>query len=203
MSDPIPLNVAVEDELTQSLLVKVLATIPTRYATRTFYSRGGNGYLRKNINGFNLAARGIPFLIGTDLDRYACPAALIQDWLLQPKHHNLLLRVAVREAETWVLADKENFAGFLGVRPALIREDVESIPDPKSELIQIARRARRRELREDICPPPGSTRRVGPNYNARLSAFVQQLWDPNEARKRATSLARTIDRLIGFLPAWR
>jgi hypothetical protein len=202
MNGPIPLNVAVEDELTQSLLVKVLSVIPNEYATRTFYNRGGNGYLRRNINGFNRAARGIPFLIGTDLDRYECPAALVQDWLLGPKHHNLLLRVAVREAEAWLLADKDNLATFLGIRSILIRDDVEAIPDPKRELIQLAARARRRELREDICPPARSTRRVGPNYNARLAVFVQQLWDPNEARQHATSLARTIDRLTGFRPVW-
>jgi hypothetical protein len=202
MNGPIPLNVAVEDELTQSLLVKILAVIPTEYATSTFYNRGGNGYLRKNINGFNRAARGIPFLIGTDLDTYDCPPALIQDWLLGPKHHNLLLRVAVREVEAWLLADKENFARFLGIRPALIRDDVEAIPDPKRELLQLASRARRRDVREDICPPAHSTRRVGPNYNARLAVFVSQYWDPDVARQRARSLARTIDRLTGFRPDW-
>lgn len=202
MNGPIPVNLAVEDELTESLLTKILGAIPKQYATNTIYSRGGSGYLRRTVNGFNHAARGIPFLVGTDLDTYNCPAALIQDWLSQPKHHNLLLRVAVREAEAWVLADKENFARFLGIRPALIRDDVENIQDAKRELIGLAARARRKGIREDICPPRRSTRRVGPNYNARLSVFVQQSWDPNTARHRATSLARTIDRLVDFTPAW-
>src|SRR5579864_2225922 len=125
MNDPIPVNIAVEDALTESLLIKILSVIPNGYATNTIYNRGGNGYLRRNVNAFNLAARGIPFLIGTDLDRYDCPAALVQDWLLKPKHNNLLLRVAVHEAEAWVIADKENLAKFLGIRPTLIREDVE------------------------------------------------------------------------------
>jgi hypothetical protein len=202
MNGPVPVNIAVEDELTEYLLAKVLSVMPNRYSTRTIYNRGGNGYLRRNINGFNLAARGIPFLIGTDLDRYDCPAALIQDWLLQPKHHNLLLRVAVREAEAWVLADKENFARFLGIRPALIPDDVENIRDAKSELIRLASGARNKRIREDICPPPRSTRAVGPNYNARLAVFVQHSWDPNIARQHATSLARTIDRLVAFRPIW-
>lgn len=202
MNGPVPVNIAVEDELTESLLAKVLSVIPNRYATKTIYNRGGNGYLRRNVNGFNLAARGIPFLIGTDLDRYQCPTALIQDWLLSPKHHNLLLRVAVREAEAWVLADKENFAGFLGIRAALIPDNVEDIVNAKSELIRLASRARSRIIREDICPPPRSTRIVGPNYNARLTTFVRQSWDPDSARQRATSLGRTMDRLVGFRPLW-
>jgi hypothetical protein len=202
MTPQIPLNLAVEDALTESLFSKILEGLPDAYAIRTIYNRGGHGYLRQNINGFNNAAKGIPFLIGTDLDTYECPPALIVDWLLRPKHHNLLVRVAVREAEAWVLADKENFANFLGIRSALIPDQVEAIPDPKRELINLARRARRRDLREDICPPDNSTRTVGPNYNSRLSAFVQRHWNPNIARARAESLARTIDRLIAFNPQW-
>jgi hypothetical protein len=202
MNGPTPVNIAVEDALTESLLIKVLSVIPNRYATNTIYNRGGNGYLRRNVNAFNLAARGIPFLIGTDLDRYDCPLALLQDWLVQPKHHNLLLRVAVHEAEAWVIADKENFAKFLGIRSALIRDDPESIQNAKGELIHLASRARKKDIRQDICPPARSTRTVGPNYNPRLAAFVRQLWDPNVARQRSKSLAHTIDRLIDFRPTW-
>lgn len=202
MTSPVPLNLAVEDALTESLFAKILRVLPTRYAIRTIYNRGGYGYLRQNINGFNNAAKGIPFLIGTDLDTYECPPALIVNWLLRPRHHNLLVRVAVRESEAWVLADKENFANFLGIRSVLIPDEVEAIPDPKRELINLARRARRKDLREDICPPADSTRTVGPNYNSRLSAFVQQHWNPNTAREHAESLARTIDCLIAFRPQW-
>ena len=121
MSPAIPLSLAFEDELTELLALKILRTIPNEYAARTIYNRGGNGYLKKNINGFNKAARGVPYLVGTDLDRYDCPPALIADWLTHPKHHNLLIRVAVREAEAWVLADRESFATFsaLGSRKFL------------------------------------------------------------------------------------
>jgi hypothetical protein len=202
MTNPIPLNLAVEDPLTESLFAKILQTIPTEYAPRTIYNRGGFGYLRQNINGFNNAAKGIPFLVGTDLDRYECPASLIQEWLIRPRHNNLLIRVAVREAEAWVLADSTNLADFLGIRVGLVPDQVEAIADPKQELINLARRARSRELREDICPPPHSTRKIGPNYNPRLAAFVQSRWDPNAARERAESLARAIDRLVAFRPTW-
>src|SRR5271157_5538724 len=112
MTNPIPLSLAFEDALTESLALKILQTIPTEYATQTVYNRGGYGYLKRTINGFNNAAKGTPFLVGTDLDHYECPAALIQNWLNNPKHHNLLIRVAVREAEAWVLADRQGIANF-------------------------------------------------------------------------------------------
>ena len=147
MSPAIPLSLAFKDELTESLALKILKTIPNEYATRTIYNRGGNGYLKKNINGFNYAKRGVPFLVGTDLDRYDCPPALISDWLAQPKHHNLLIRVAVHEAEAWVLADREGFASFLGISAAKIPEDVEALAKPKETLIQLARAF----LARDMC----------------------------------------------------
>ena len=67
MTTPIPLSLAFEDELTESLALKILNIIPTEYATRTIYNRGGNGYLKRTIDGFNNAAKGTPFLVGTDL----------------------------------------------------------------------------------------------------------------------------------------
>jgi hypothetical protein len=156
MNPPIPLSLAVEDALTESLAHRILGAIPTQYATQTIYNRGGNGYLRRIIDGLNNAAKGTPFFVGTDLDRYECPSALIADWLRHPKHHNLLIRVAVREAEAWVLADRHAFADFLGIKVANIPPDVEALPNPKESLIQLARRARKKQLRDDLCPSPSS-----------------------------------------------
>src|SRR5271166_4667562 len=106
MTNPIPISLAFEDALTELLALKILRSIPTDYATQTVYNRGGYGYLKRTINGFNNAAKGTPFLVATDLDNYECPPALIADWLRHPKHHNLLICIAVREAEAWVLADR-------------------------------------------------------------------------------------------------
>jgi len=76
MTTPIPINLAFEDALTESLALKILRTIPTHYATQTIYNRGGYGYLKRTMDGFNNAAKGTPFLVGTDLDKYECPPAL-------------------------------------------------------------------------------------------------------------------------------
>jgi hypothetical protein len=85
----------------------------------------------------------------------------------------------------------------------VVPEDVEALIDPKEALIQLARRSRKRQVREDICPPRNSTSRIGRNYNARLGRFVSESWNPNVARLRAPSLHRTINRLVEFCPQWR
>ena len=198
----IPINLALEDALTESLTTKILATLGQKYATRTIYNRGGYGYLQSRVRAFNNAAKGIPFLVATDLDRYNCPPELIADWLPHRRHHNLLIRVAVREAEAWILADSVSFADFLGIDVVRIPIDVEAIPDPKRVLVRLARGSRRRELREDICPPAGSTRLVGPNYNPRLGVFVAERWNPRNARLHAPSLDRAIRCLEKFEPEW-
>jgi hypothetical protein len=186
----------------ESLALKILSSIGTSYAARPIYTRGGHGYLKRRIDSFNKAAKGTPFFLGTDLDQYQCAAVLIADWLKVPKHPNLLIRVAVREAEAWVLADRENFSKFLGIRMAEVPEDVESLSDPKAQLIALARKSKRKNVRDDICPRDGSIAKIGPNYNGQLGRFVSQTWNPNTAKQNSNSLKRTMDRLTKFRPTW-
>lgn len=202
MTNPIPINLAVEDALTESVVTKLLRHLPKRYATRTVYNQGGFGYLKKNIGAFNNAAKGTPYLVVTDLDRYQCPSDLIERWLAVPRHHNLILRVAVSEVEAWVLADRDSLAAFLGIRVELIPEDVEGLADPKAVLIEVARRSPRKDIREDICPPTGSTRTIGPNYNGRLGSYIENSWNIGSATQRSESLRKTITRLTEFEPRW-
>ena len=202
MSAPIPISLAVEDSLTESLIKRLIESFESRYATKTVYNRGGNSYLRNTINGFNNAAKGTPFLVGTDLDQYECPPALIDDWLQGPRHPNLLIQVAVREAEAWVLADRDGFAKYLGIRISLMPTEVEALLDAKQTLISLARRSRRKNLRDDLCPRAGSTSKIGPNYNGQLANFVSTAWNPGVARENSDSLDRAITRLSTFTPTW-
>jgi hypothetical protein len=110
----IPVNLATEDELSESVLRRLLAHADKGYSVGAAYGRRGFGYLRRTITGWNRAARFVPWVVLTDLDRGTCPAALIDEWLTEPKHPNLLLRVAVREVEAWLLADRSTFSGRSG-----------------------------------------------------------------------------------------
>jgi hypothetical protein len=195
----IAINLAVEDELSEVVARRILEYTQRPYVVCACYRRGGYGYLKDRINSFNEAARIVPFVVLTDLDKAECAPALIREWLSHPRHPNLLLRVAVPEVEAWLLADGPGLAQFLGVAPAIVPSNVESLPDAKNTLIALARRSRRRDLRDSIVPPPGSSRTQGPDYNGALSLFVQQ-WDIGEAMQHAPSLQRTVSIARSFDP---
>lgn len=76
--------------------------------------------MKKNIHGFNNAAKGMPFLVLADLDDDECAPAKIQAWLSVPRHHNLIFRIAIHEVESWILADRVGFSKFIGMRRDLI-----------------------------------------------------------------------------------
>lgn len=198
---PIPINLATEDELSESVLSRLLSDT-RRFAIGRRYRRGGNGYLKSTIAGWNRAAAGIPFLVLTDLDTHLCPSELIASWLAVPQHPNLVLRVAVREVESWLLADRTNFAKYLGIPETLIPATPDELPDPKQTLVQLARRSGHKTHREDIAPRQGSTAKQGPDYNARLGEFVNTTCDPAKGAKSSPSLARAIAKLAAFTPSW-
>jgi hypothetical protein len=197
----VPVNLAVEDELSEAVLRAILSQL-RGYAVGVAYRRGGSGYLRRTIRGFNNAARGTPYVVLADLDRYQCPPALIRDWLSVPQHPNLVFRVAVREVEAWLLAHRSALASFLGIPEKSIPRDVDGLEDPKQTLIDLARRSRFRELRDAIAPRRESTARIGPDYNGRLSAFARKHWDARLAARSSASLQRTLRKLAAFRPTW-
>jgi len=198
----IPVHLAVEDELSEAVLRRLLAYANRGYAVGTAYGRSGYGYLRNSIAGWNRAARVVPFVVLTDLDTYPCPAALIDEWIPRHRHANLLLRVAVHEVESWVLADPANLSVFLRVNSSIIPRDPDSLPDPKAVLVDAAGRSRSREIRSRVAPKRGSTAKQGPDYNACLIQFVAGTWSVDTAAAASPSLKRTVARLGSFAPSW-
>ena len=196
----IPLNLAFEDTLSEAVLKKIISSSGRPYELGFSYSKGGFGYLKKNIHGFNNAAKGTPFLVLTDLDRYECPPKLLNDWFDVPKHPNLLFRVAVKEVEAWLLADRDGFSKFAGISKNLIDIDIESIPNPKEYLISLAKRSSKRRIRDDIIPKPKSTATQGRNYNDRLIVFVNNLWNIRSAMGLSSSLQKTVATIQNFNP---
>jgi hypothetical protein len=109
----------------------------------------------------------------------------------------MCFRVAVREIEAWLLADRERLAAFLGVKSARLPANPEEEPDPKRIIVELAQQSRRREIREDMAPRPGSGRQIGPAYSSRLIEFVSGSggWRPEVAARSSDSLRRCLSCL--------
>lgn len=135
-----------------------------------------------------MAARHSPWLILADLDQdYECAPALVTDWI--PKASaGLCLRIAVREVESWLLADAPALAKFLAIRTSRVPLSPDSLPSPKQTLVDLARLCRRGDIRQDIVPRLNSGNKIGPAYNSRLIEFVTEDWRPGVAEVSSPSL---------------
>ena len=113
---------------------------------------------------------------------------------------NLLIRIAVLEIESWIMADRDGVAEWLGIAASAVPLRPERVPDPKRALVQLAARSRNRALREAIVPRRGlGSHRVGPFYNDAVGEFVAHLWDPDVARRCSGSLERAVFRVAGLV----
>ncbi len=188
---------AVEGSLDEAIL-RCLAEHAGASLARV-YGKKGKAYLRQRLHGYNLAARFSPWIVLVDLDQdEQCAPPLRRSWLPYPAS-NMCLRVAVRKVEAWILADREGVARFLGVPVVEIPESPDRLSDPKQTLVDLARRSKRRQVRDDMAPRPGSGRSVGPAYSSRVTEFVQTGWRPAVAERNSDSLYRCRKRLLELL----
>jgi hypothetical protein len=190
------LFLAAEDAVGLALGSRLIREHPDLTIFRAVDGRGF-GRLRADAERFNaMAKNGVPVVLLTDLDRQACPVSLVKEWLgrSQPPDPDFLLRVCVREAEAWVMADCDALARFLGVRVADMPAKPEQLPDPKQELLRLARRCTR-NLRNGLLPARRSEAQVGWEYNRLLTTFIEERWNPGVAGARAPSLQKARQRI--------
>jgi len=190
------INLLIEDDLHLNVINKLLQGFSSTLAVGKVFGRRGKSFIKQNLKAYNQAAQFSPYLVLVDLDRTECPPTLLHDWLSFQKSNNLIFRVAVREAEAWLISDRDNLASFLGVSKNIIAPEPEKLPDPKEYIIALARRSRKRRIREDLIPQGQAT--VGRNYNTCLAEFIFSKWDVKKAMKHSESLAGLM-RALGIL----
>ena len=163
------------------------------------YGKKGKRDLQGKIAKYNQAAQFSPWVVLVDLDgEFECAPSLRARWLPSPARH-MCFRVAVREVESWLLADRESIARFLSIGQQKVPSSVDDLDDPKQTLIDLARASRRSAIREDMAPRQGSGASVGPAYTSRMTECVraqgEPRWRPDLAAEVSPSLSRCIDAL--------
>jgi hypothetical protein len=185
------LNAAVEGDLDEAVLRRLVSE--AGLGLGSVYGKTGKDHLRQRIRSYNHAARIAPWIVLVDLDREAdCATSLREAWLADPAP-NLLLRVAVRAVEAWLLADREAISDYLGVSRDRAPLNPDDELDPKRSLIEMALHSRQARVRKDMTPSTG--RRVGSLYLLRMTEFVESHWRPEAAARNSDSLRRCRLRL--------
>lgn len=197
----LPVYGGVEGALDQALLERLLSHLGL--VPGSIIQCGGKATLQQRLPAFSGSARNLPWLVLADLDTdAACAPQLRRTWLPKPARC-MCLRFAVRQAESWLMADAERCAAAFRVALSRVPEAPESLPDAKGALVELVRHSRSSAIREDMVPRPSSGRRVGPAYTSRVIEYVANTamgWRPDVAADVAPSLAATIagiQRLVG------
>lgn len=186
---------ATEDELSEAVGKRLLIDAGYQLEPTPLLRRNGSGYLRSKMDSWCEMAKRKPVVLLTDLDRTACPAELRATWIGDRKpSENFILRIAVREIESWLLADHQALRTIVGNRGSL-PIDPDLLPDPKQYFLRLISRQARRGVREELVAEAGAIASQGIGYNARLSHLVATVWSPERAALRSRSLHRARIRL--------
>ena len=188
-----PIAIATEDPLSEAIALRLIADIPTPHFVQHKLGKTGNGYLRSKMSSWYQMAQHQVMLVLTDLDRANCLVEFRDQWLVTAPPQNLLLRIAVREVESWVLADHVAMRALIGAKGVLPTAPDE-LADPKQTLLKLANNAPK-PIRADLLKTIDGNFAQGLGYNARLTAWVNSEWSPQRAAERSPSLSRARLRL--------
>lgn len=197
-----------EDEVTKAIIRKLMVQYAPNLAVKEELPARGSE-IKNKIANFNRLAENTPVILLTDLDTEDCaPAAKnkLLEGMMQSE--NLIVNVAVDEAEAWLLADRDCFSNFLGVdrermpistmqkQGGMVERKEMKLPVKASYYLthSLALESSKGEIKAQI----GSQgkRCKGKEYNTALIPFIEEEWDVEKARENSDSLDRMVQRLI-------
>lgn len=169
--------------------------------TNVYITRGKDKFNEK-LPGYLNAARFSGWVLVRDLDHDApCAPDLVASIALQLPPY-AALRIAVRDMESWLLADHQAIATALAIPEHRVPTDPDLEDSSKATLVNLARSSSSRTVRSDLVPSPGNSSKVGRGYLSFIDEFALE-WDPDRAAGRSESLRRALQgirRLARTLP---
>ena len=122
-----------------------------------------------------------------------CVKELIAKWLPKTLPRNFCLRLAVTEAESWLIADRKAIADYLGIPEMHVSKAPDNEADPKRHLLNLARKSKNRDLRLDMVSQT-DVNKQGNGYTPHLCHFVKLHWSAQRAANNSPSLSRALHR---------
>lgn len=184
-----------EDLLCCALAERIVAsTLPAWKLSSPTINAGGVTKLRSALHRYAKQARHVqPVFCLADTDGQ-CALEWLQQWRPPYAPTSLILRLAVNEAESWVLADRAGFSRYMEVPISKIPKGVDQLTDPKGLVLQLVGKSRKRQFRTEMVSATDPAKQ-GSGYNLHMQAFVKQHWDTKMARELSPSLDRAIRQL--------
>ena len=184
-----------EDMLCCALAESIVAcTLPTWKLSLPPINKGGVTKLRSALSRYAVQARHVqPVFCLADTDGQ-CAVEWLQRWRPSRMPASLILRLAVNEAESWVLADRSGFARCMGVPNGKIPAGVDQLVDPKALVLQLVGKSKSRRIRTEMVSASDPMKQ-GTGYNLHLCQFVRSHWDAERARELSPSLDRAMRSL--------
>jgi hypothetical protein len=197
-----------EDPVTRAVLHRIVQyCVPDHKFNLKDEPARGTEILKKLDNYIQLA-QVYPVLMLTDLDMHHCAKRFVEEILgNKDVPENFTFRVAVTEAEAWLMADRYGISKFLGVPVSIIPEpyflnkkrrpydnELQFHLKPSLEMMMdIATHSNKVSILESLVPVNSTSK--GPEYNSTMEPFILERWNINQAMKNSHSLRRTVERI--------
>lgn len=189
--------VASEDALIDKIIKRILLDQGGSAESLVSLCAGGKQKLQSRLPSLiRSCSGGLKVVLCVDLDMEPCVVRLRNAWFPHGVPTSMVFAVAIREADAWLLADP-GIVDYLQSRAAAPGSPG-SIQDPKSALINIAKRSRSRAIREEMVVQEGALARVGPGYNRILGDFVSGAWNYALAAEVCPDLGRLVAKISEF-----
>jgi hypothetical protein len=126
----------------------------------------------------------------------ACPPGLVAHLTGPPPlSATTVVRIAERELEAWLLADRDGVANYFHLRAGSVPHAPDSEPNPKQTLVNLCRSSTSSAIRRGMAPDPRGGRRVGPEFTGLVIDFGSSSWNVERATSSSPSLARALRSL--------
>ncbi len=182
------INVAVEGE-SDTAAAKAIVSSAGREVHRVVVA-GGKARLDLKIPKYNTASKHANWVVFRDSDG-VCPVEVRNELTagIAAVGNRFCLRIAHSMTEAWLLADREGFCSYFGVKSGQLPRDPEGIAHAKTALLELCSKSKSKAIRREVVTVDGNT---GPLYVTRLNEFASTHWNVATAADNSPSLASAI-----------